>query len=111
MKHFLSALLFVLAGQISKGQTYVGATISGNTTWSLTGSPYIISANTKVNSNCTLTIDPGVVVKFDPTGCLEVTGVLKAIGNSSNKIVFTSTKNSPAPGDWGYSLFNNQSSS
>lgn len=57
----------------------------------------------------TVTIEPGVVMKFGPGGALEVqhftntemsTAALRAIGTPAKPIVFTSYAAAPAPGDW-----------
>lgn len=57
----------------------------------------------------TVTIEPGVVMKFGPGGALKVqhftneeasTAALRAIGTPAKPIVFTSWKDAPAPGDW-----------
>ncbi len=56
-----------------------------------------------------LTIEPGVTLKFEPNGALEIehftgtqpaTGILRAIGTAAKPIVFTSAAATPAPGDW-----------
>ena len=90
-------------------QTNVSGFISSNTTWNLAGSPYIITGNTVLDSGFILTINPGVIVKFNSARSLQINGVLRAIGNSSNRITFTSNKVSPAPGDWAYILFADKS--
>ena len=66
--------------------------ITTNTTWNITGSPYIVKNNIEVALGTTLTIDPGVVVKFDPTAHVSITvfGDLVANGEADNKIYFTS---------------------
>lgn len=59
----------------------------------------------------TLTIEPGVTIRFEPTsggrfdigrndGSAPATGVLVAVGTAERPIVFTSAASSPAPGDW-----------
>lgn len=87
------------------GNTNISGIISTNTTWTLTGSPYIISGNVLVNNGVTLTIEPGVVVKFNRGFSLQVNGVLIARGMINNKITFTSNQISPMAGDWGRIYF------
>lgn len=107
----LMIMLLAILGmsQVAQAQTSVSGFISSNTNWTLTGSPYIITGNTILDSGFVLTIDPGVVVKFNASKSLQINGNLRAIGNSSNKIIFTSNQVTPAPGDWGYILFSDNS--
>jgi len=60
-------------------QTNVSGFISSNTTWTLSGSPYIITGNTILDSAIVLTINPGVMVKFDNAKSLQINGILRAI--------------------------------
>ncbi len=77
-------------------------TYSLNTSWTAAGSPYILNANVTVASSATLTVDPGVVVKFNGTFReMVVNGVLSAVGSEANKIVFTSIKDDSVGGDSG----------
>jgi Right handed beta helix region len=48
----------------------------------------------------TLTIDPGVLVRFDANRFLEIDGTLIARGTLAAPIRFTSSKPVPTPGDW-----------
>lgn len=57
----------------------------------------------------TLTIEPGVVMKFEPKTAFQVqhftteiasTAVVRAIGTAEKPIVFTSASPAPKPGDW-----------
>ncbi|HCI45360.1 MAG TPA: hypothetical protein DE315_07530 [Candidatus Omnitrophica bacterium] len=80
--------------------TPVSGAITQNTLWTLANSPYIVMGNIAVNSGITLTIEPGVIVKFNGFYTLEVNGLLNAQGTAASPIVFTSAKTSPARGDW-----------
>lgn len=80
--------------------------ISGN--WTPSSSPHI-TCDVQVESGATLTIDPGVVVRFDGNYSLQIDGKLIAQGTSGNPITFTSNAGTPAPGDWGYILFTDTS--
>ena len=64
---FFSVLVasFLLSITCLQAQTNVSGVISANTTWTKANSPYIVNSNLLINSGVTLTIDPGVVVKFD----------------------------------------------
>lgn len=94
---------------------YVGGTISAPTTWTLANSPYVVNNDVTVNNSVILTIQPGVVVKFQSGKRITVNGTLAASGTVSNTIVFTSDKDDayggdtngdgtatrPAAGNWG----------
>ena len=90
-------------------QTNVSGIISSNTNWTTSGSPYVVTGNIMVSNGYTLTIDPGVVVKFDSTKSLQINGALIAKGTSNNTITFTSNKTVPDSGDWGYIYFSDAS--
>lgn len=74
-------------------------------TWMLTESPYIVTGNVIVNPDGVLTIEPGVVIRFDGGYSLKVEGELVARGTEAQPIRFTSNLPSPSPGDWGFILF------
>ncbi len=79
------------------------------------GVPYRLHSGFNVAANeagklSTLTIEPGVTMKFPKgkffkvehwTGNDPATGVLRALGTAERPIVLTSAEASPAPGDWG----------
>ena len=87
--------------------TIVDADIATDTTWDLTGSPYIIQNDAHVVSGATLTINPGVVVKLSQNKILWIDGKLSAEGATDNKIVFTSIYDDSYGGDTGDGDLNN----
>ncbi|MEM3458653.1 MAG: right-handed parallel beta-helix repeat-containing protein [Candidatus Bathyarchaeia archaeon] len=84
--------------------TYVEGNITQDTTWTLVDSPFIVSNNITVYSNATLTIEPGVEVRFGGDFWINVSGRLYANG-TGNMIVFTSNKEQPTNEDWSSILF------
>lgn len=109
-KRILSILSILLLLFLRTMATNVGGAISTNTTWNLAGSPYIVTGNNIiVDAGVTLTISPGVTVKFDSTRSMQVDGTLRAIGTSAQPITFTANTSSPTPGFWGFILFNSVS--
>jgi len=80
--------------------TDVSGPIISDTTWTLANSPYIVIANVEVWQGVTLTIQPGVVVKFNKDRLLQVDGTLIARGAAANPIIFTANQASPQKGDW-----------
>ena len=107
--------------------THVSGEIISDTTWSLAGSPYIVTGDVTIrHSNpsygtaiAKLTIDPGVEIRFDPGTGLYVGlnyrhdtydyyGALSAKGTADAPIVFTSNSSNPSPGDWVGIVFRDQ---
>jgi len=106
-------LLFQIAG--ADAYTYVSGNITEDTTWTVSGSPYIVTADITVASSdynstiATLTIEPGVEVRFNQGTGIFVSrsdyggryfGALDARGTNEQPIVFTSNAGSPSRGDW-----------
>ncbi len=98
----LAFLLFQTGGAFA--ETKVSGTISVNTTWTLSGSPYVVTGDVKFSNSAHLTIEPEVKIKFEPNTAIIVgyvyNGSLSAIGTEASPIVFTSNLASPAPGSW-----------
>ncbi|MBI3293224.1 MAG: right-handed parallel beta-helix repeat-containing protein [Deltaproteobacteria bacterium] len=93
-----------------------GTTLAANKTLTKSNSPYIVSRAFGLNAGVTLTLHPGVVIKFVASTSLNVSsGVLQALGSTADPIVFTSLRDdthagdtnqdaastTPSPGDWG----------
>ena len=104
-----AVLAIGIVGVSASGPTYVSGIISSNTTWTAAGSPYIVTGNILVKEGVTLTIEPGVVVKFDLGKAMQIDGELIARGTEAEPIIFTSNQFEPAPGDWVNILFTDTS--
>ena len=100
-----AALLVVLSDSLKvSAQTYVSGGIFTNTTWTFANSPYIVTGNVVVFPGFSLTIEPGVTVKFDSATSLEIRqATLVAAGTSTDNIIFTSNSANPVMGSWGNS--------
>jgi len=85
--------------------TYVEGSITRDTVWTLVDSPFVISNNVTVYSSATLTIEPGVQVRFGGDFSLIISGKLYANG-TDKQITFTSNKMQPKVGDWQAIIFN-----
>jgi len=85
--------------------TYVEDPITQDTIWTRVDSPFIVSKDIMVYPNATLTIEPGVEVKFGGNFSLTISGRLYANGTEKT-ITFTSNKEQPEVGDWKAITFN-----
>ena len=101
----LSALLLAHASP-ALATTHVSSNITSNTTWTTSGSPYVIdpSGGISVTSGAQLTINAGVVVKFAGGHSAKLNmngGKLYAVGTAGSPITFTSIKDDSVAGDTG----------
>jgi parallel beta-helix repeat protein len=80
--------------------TSVSGSIDTDTTWDLAGSPYNVVNHITVEAGVSLTIDPGVVVKFNGAYRMLVDGNLTAVGNATDMILITSNKATPSMQQW-----------
>ena len=100
-KILLTVILLTVISFGINGQTYVSGGIYSNTVWTLANSPYIVTDTVVVFPGVTLTIQPGVVVKFDNNVRLEIRqATLLAQGTLTDSITFTSNSVTPFPGIW-----------
>lgn len=94
-------LITMMCGLSSlNGQTTISGGIYEDTNFTLENSPYIVTDNVVLFPDKTLTIEPGVEIKFDGEYYFEVRGNLIAIGDEANRISFTSNLSNPTMGDW-----------
>ena len=70
--------------------TTVTDDIVEDTTWTKNQGPYIVADFIAVMPGATLTIEPGVVVKFDYNNGLYILGSIEVNGTSLEKISFSS---------------------
>lgn len=113
IRFLISTVIFsIFFGSMAHADTLVGGTIATDTTWTRANSPYIVGSTIVVKGTdgtdgiTTLTIEPGVVVRFHRNksliiGGLNEPGVLVATGTVEKKITFTANQNNPVAGDWG----------
>ncbi len=106
-KYFLFLSLSLLIVKFAHSQTNVSGGIYANTTWTLVNSPYIVTDTVVVFPGVTLTIEPGVAVKFDIGKTMEVRQAnIFAEGTITDSITFTSNAVSPSAGNYNFWLNN-----
>ena len=95
----VSALLPCFGPVAARAATIpVTSNISSNTTWT-NGNVYWVQNSIGVNAGVTLTVQPGVVVKFTTGRSFTVNGNLRCIGDPSSRITFTSIRDDNVGGD------------
>lgn len=99
----LAALLALIAGPAAAQVVNINSNVATNTTWGPTGTVvgtiFRIQSSIAINAGITLTIQPGVIVKFDSGRNLTVNGTLNADGTPASNIYFTSIKDDAVGGD------------
>lgn len=118
MKKLLVVVLtFILCLRIVECQTVISDKSEVSGTWTKANSPYIINGEAIVPASLTLTMEPGVVVKFKTgnnfyignginVGFLHVKGKLLANGSVNDSIVFT---RDASVDNWGAIVFESTS--
>jgi hypothetical protein len=81
--------------------TNVCGTIIADTTWTKANSPYVLTCSIFVMSGVTLTIEPGVEVRFNGNYSIEIDGTFIAQGTPAAPISF----GGPDSQYWGYIYF------
>jgi len=82
-------------------QNTLSGTLSGDRTLTAAGSPWRATADVIVPKDVTLTVEPGVVVHFDPSAGIKVQagGRLVAEGTNEARITLTRSPGSSSPWD------------
>ena len=89
----LIACLGLLRGTVQGAPAFSGTEVSGyvltDTVWSLSNSPYLVIEELTVSPGVTLTVEPGVEIRFEANKKLVVYGTLLAQGTPTQPITFT----------------------
>jgi len=96
-------MYFGLSRNDASSMTVIGGgIIGGNITWAANGSPYIVTEDLLIDEDATLTIEPGVEVRFAGNYSIYVSNnaILMALGTKNKPVIFTSNGTS-YPGAWG----------
>lgn len=105
--HFFICVLSLFSITTFPQTTISPGDVSG--TWLKSGNPYLITGDITVQNNNTLTIQPGVIIRFQGNYELNVFGRLLAIGAPNDTIYFTAQDT--AVGWHGIRFFNSNSNS
>ncbi|MBU0517465.1 T9SS type A sorting domain-containing protein [bacterium] len=101
MKNVIASLTIVLlATSVVSADTIIpGGSVSG--LWSAAGSPYIVTGDITIPASDTLSIGPGVEIRFDQDVGLSVSNYASLIADGAgDSIVFTANTYFPVPGYW-----------
>ncbi len=93
----------------ANGECVIPEIISDNLTLSKECSPYVAQGDIVVDSNVTLTIEPGVEIRMAEHGNMFIYGNLQAHGTESERILFTINPEYSGS-EWGALCFMNNSS-
>lgn len=111
----LVAVFATLYAFWGSSRTYASASINvcgpiiSDTIWIKSQTPYQVTCNILVEEGVTLTIQPGVTVRFSEGTKLQVDGELQAVGHLNQEVIFTSGTSFPKPGDWSGIIFTDSS--
>ncbi len=111
-KRHIITIRLVLLTVILIGIKVNAATLNGvitDDTLKVANSPFIVTGNISVPSGQTLTINSGVILKFNDGLNFTINGTLNAAGTAADSIRFTSNNSSPNTGDWNGIIFSNSS--
>lgn len=101
----LAYSLALLLGTVLHAQAAginVSGTLIGDVTWTAAQSPIQVQGDVVLDQGATLTIEPGVLVRMEPSASFTLhRGAVHAVGTTDQPIVITSASAEPAPGDWG----------
>ncbi|MEY3718018.1 MAG: hypothetical protein RL285_1893 [Bacteroidota bacterium] len=90
MKIIISTIVFTFFSIFTFAQTNVSGGIYQNTTWTLSGSPYVVNSSIVVFPGKTLTIEPGVEIQINNQNnsniYIETRGTINCVGTDAEPI-------------------------
>ena len=95
---FFCVFVWLAAFQAALAATPVSGEILTDTIWTKAESPYVVEYYLEVGEGATLSIEPGVIVKFNQS-YIDVYGKIIASGTPEDKIYFTSFLDDSVGGD------------
>lgn len=95
---FVLVVAIFFIPQKTFASTIINSDITSDAVWDASNNPYVISGSINIATGTTLTINPGVIVKFSRTSSLNISGSISALGDPANKIYFTSINNDAVGG-------------
>ena len=99
LTYFLIAFISMALPLSVNATIEVRGTIAADTVWT-SGDVYLVTGDITVNPGVKLTINPGTIVKFNSGRRIYVNnGILVAVGQESDKIIFTSYRDDSVGGD------------
>ena len=96
---FLGVFLFLLPMVAQAASITAGGEICTDTTWTKDSGTYYVTRTITVPAGVTLTVEPGVVVKFARNQGIIVNGSLVAVGLPADLIYFTDYRDDTVGGD------------
>ncbi len=101
---FCTVFILILQSVLNCQTIISGGIINSDTTWGLSGSPYVIENGLSISNTGVLHISAGTVIKFSAGGAymntmMNVYGILDAQGTANNRVVFTSIYDDSYGGD------------
>jgi len=99
---FVLVLPVLLLSSSARGTDVAAGDITANTTWSRAGSPYYIRGNVRVAYNVTLSVEPGVDIRFAGNYSLSsFMGRIFANGTPAEPVTFAPAADNGRPWQWG----------
>ncbi len=99
----LCCLTFALFSSpfLASADTNLSGTIASNQTLTASSSPYFIFNQVTIPVGVTLSVDPGVIIKFGQNGGFVVSGTFKSKGTTADPVYLTSYGDDGVGGDSG----------